>query len=66
MTERADESLCNFDSDEHALRTGLMIGLLRCAGLEASMTVDTQGKFTPVIMIMTQDGKFEVEMRAES
>jgi hypothetical protein len=46
----------NFIDDDHALTTGVVLGLLSKAGIPAYMVMDDDGNYTPQIRIQIDVG----------
>lgn len=58
----SDDNGSNFESDAHAIRTGLLVSLLLSAGLDAAISVDKTGAYCPVIRIAAGGATYDVEL----
>jgi hypothetical protein len=47
--------MANFQDFDHALKTGILIGTLLKAGLNANMARDDEGNYMPFIDIVIQE-----------
>lgn len=52
----------NFENDQHALVTGMVVGLLNRHGLAAEPIVDDDGDYTDVIEIAHDNYEFRVKV----